>query len=217
MLARDILFVTLSVQSLSNQLYDDMLECWVKQMKVVYQKPNVAVIMTHYNLKQIKICQTYNVTIIFKPPVKTKTSSKKYQWLGSKLHLFKLLYKRVVYFDMDFVFNADPQMCEPLCYSDLCAVEDRYWLTGKQKGYINAGMIILNPSLEKYSRFKRALKVAPASNFAEQDVINSQFQFQLLPKKCNVIGPTFSDFKKNGLFHEKKNLVPTQFWPQVCK
>jgi len=212
-----ILFVTMSVDA-PGKNYDNLLECWLKQMR--YHKiPNVAVMMGQYNARHTQLSRQHNARVIPVKPYSTKsTEYASYKWQGTKVNLFNLTeWQTIVYFDMDFIFHDSPKLCIPLCRHTICAVQDRYWMIGKRKGYFNAGMLIIRPSAQLFDRAKRAIEKSPPMRFAEQDILNRVFKPQLLPRLCNVLGPSQTEMKvKRGLLHEKLWLVPAGLWPSSC-
>ena len=61
--------------------------------------------------------------------------------------------------------------------------------------------------------------------FAEQDVMNKFFQsetssprYQTLPRKCNVVGPSATDFRQNNsIMHDKAWDISPSNVPPICR
>ena len=207
------LFVTLSVLA-PGKNYNSLLECWLSQM----QQFNVpfAVLMGHNNLFHIDLCRKYGALIIpVKPVYSASSRNPSYIWQGTKAHIFSLTqWSRIVYTDMDFIFYDHPLNCVSLCWAPLCAVVDQY--VDREKGYYNAGMMIVEPSIQQYNAFVEALSTASASSLAEQDVLNQNFKAQLLPSRCNVIPGPLDNLSYPNLIHDKLWNVPLDRRPPNC-
>jgi hypothetical protein len=232
-----VLFTTLSVSAPGKSNFHKLLECWILQL-LSFNIPsqNLVVMVAHENVEVEAVCLKYKVPTVSITPIKSDITSDYpyYQWQASKFNIFDLYVdhpqyteETVAYYDMDMLFSIDPKLCIKLCQSNsrVCATRDRHWLIEKQAGYFNAGMMIVKQSAQtKKDLIAYMNKIGPQT-FAEQDVMNKFFKsetnnpdYQTLPRKCNLVGPSLADLRKNNsIIHEKAWDIGINHVPPVCK
>ena len=129
-------------------------------------------------------------------------------------------YKRVVYYDSDFIFTHSPATCVEHCpdAAPLCAVTDTGAWLSKDRGfkYFNAGFLALTPSTEEFRWLFANYKDAAQRQFAEQDLLNDRFRgkWHELKKACNHQMARRDDYlQETGIaYHAKTREIKSIAW-----
>jgi hypothetical protein len=120
-------------------------------------------------------------------PPSNNVGNVKYRYMHAKFHLWRLPFRRVVYYDLDVCFTPPVTACADMCPPDqpVCAVRDPVatWPI-KTKTYFNAGFMVLTPN--KSTANGLFALGTDHRRFAEQDTLNEYFHgWYKLPKQCN--------------------------------
>lgn len=112
----------------------------------------------------------------------------KYVYVNAKFHLWRLPFKRVVYYDLDVFLKPPVTTCANMCPEDqsFCAVRDPVatWPV-KSKTYFNSGFLVLTPN-KSVAEDLFAIRTENR-RFPDQDILNEYFTgwWHKLPKECN--------------------------------
>jgi alpha-N-acetylglucosamine transferase len=161
--------------------------------------------------------------LLMKPPLSVAPSlqDQSYHNQPSKIYLWNLTeYKKIVYYDSDFIFTHSPTTCVDHCADDskLCAVKDTATWLSRERGfkYFNAGFLILTPSEDEFAWLLANYHKAARRQFAEQDLLNDRFRgkWHELKKVCNhQMGTKFDYLQETGIaFHAKTWEIKSLTW-----
>lgn len=186
---------------------------------VVFVAPYISQIQRNYFMAAGAMVRELEL-VDWQPTVKT-TVAPRWKEMFSKLNMWKQTdFSRILYLDtdafplthLDELFDvAKEQTCKEKDGKDPEACQYVFTAVAQEKGYLNAGLLLLKPDLAMHARLIRDIEDRDAydQNMVEQAFLNHEFSpkgpfpAQLLERKWNALYTTNEDEGKINVIHEK--------------
>jgi len=136
------------------------------------------------------VAQVSSIRFILAETFSTHHAISQYADLLTKVHIFNMIdYEQIIYYDLDFVFQSNPDMAFTLCGREaICACQDsgvtkedvlesNLQIELNPNNYFNAGFLVIRPLASTYLMIKNKINTIDISSYkyAEQDLLNLIF------------------------------------------